>query len=87
MSGAEKFFDNLLNLMDTEPGLLLTSVRCLPMDSSTRDVISQAIATHAKVKVSKIPQSQFRLINDCSTKTTSVIWLSKFVGRFAFLLS
>ncbi|CAG5118875.1 unnamed protein product [Candidula unifasciata] len=50
LSGAEKFFDNLLNLMDVEPGLLLTSVRCLPLDSSVREVISQTILQHAKVK-------------------------------------
>ena len=51
LSGAEKFFDNLLNLMDVEPGLLLTSVRCLPLDSSVRDIVSQTIVQHAKVKV------------------------------------
>ncbi|KAH9504805.1 Vacuolar fusion protein MON1 A [Bulinus truncatus] len=50
LSGAEKFFDNLLNLMDVEPGLLLSSVRCLPLDVSVREIISQAIAQHAKVK-------------------------------------
>ncbi|BFZ08837.1 hypothetical protein BsWGS_11876 [Bradybaena similaris] len=50
LSGAEKFFDNLLNLMDMEPGLLLTSVRCLPLDSSVREIISQTIVLHAKVK-------------------------------------
>ncbi|XP_059152254.1 protein SAND-like isoform X3 [Physella acuta] len=50
LSGAEKFFDNLLNLMDIEPGLLLTSVRCLPLDSAVRDTISQTIVQYAKVK-------------------------------------
>ncbi|GFR72861.1 vacuolar fusion protein MON1 homolog A-like [Elysia marginata] len=50
LSGAEKFFDNLLNLMDVEPGLLLTSVRCLPLDSSVREIVSQTIVQHAKVK-------------------------------------
>lgn len=54
LSGAEKFFDNLLNLMDIEPGLLLTSVRCLPLDSAVRDTISQTIVQYAKVKVSII---------------------------------
>lgn len=52
LTGAEKFFDNLLNLLDTEPGLLLTAVRCLPLDSSVRDNISQSIVQNAKVKVS-----------------------------------
>ncbi|CAL1532083.1 unnamed protein product [Lymnaea stagnalis] len=50
LSGAEKFFDNLLNLMDVEPGLLLSSVRCLPLDSAVRDNISQTIVQYAKVK-------------------------------------
>ncbi|XP_005090495.1 protein SAND [Aplysia californica] len=50
LSGAEKFFDNLLNLMDVEPGLLLSSVRCLPLDSSVRENISHSIVQHAKVK-------------------------------------
>ena len=51
LTGAEKFFDNLLNLIDTEPGLLLTAVRCLPLDSAVRDIISQSIVQNAKVKV------------------------------------
>ncbi|XP_076448085.1 protein SAND-like isoform X2 [Babylonia areolata] len=50
LTGAEKFFDNLLNLMDTEPGLLLTAVRCLPLDSAVRDIIAQSIVQNAKVK-------------------------------------
>lgn len=54
LSGAEKFFDNLLNLMDVEPGLLLTSVRCLPLDSAVREIISQTIVQHAKVKVGNL---------------------------------
>ena len=51
LTGAEKFFDNLLNLMDTEPGLLLTAVRCLPLDSAVREIIAQSIVQNAKVKV------------------------------------
>ncbi|KAK7102484.1 protein SAND-like [Littorina saxatilis] len=50
LTGAEKFFDNLLNLMDTEPGLLLTAVRCLPLDSSVREIIAQSIVQNAKLK-------------------------------------
>ena len=51
LSGSEKFLDNLLNMMDTEPGLLLSAVRCLPLESSTRDMIAQSIVQCAKVKV------------------------------------
>lgn len=51
LSGSEKFLDSLLNMMETEPGLLLGAVRCLPLESSTRDMIAQSIVQHAKVKV------------------------------------
>ncbi|XP_041350139.1 protein SAND-like [Gigantopelta aegis] len=50
LTGAEKFFDNLLNLIDTEPGFLLGAVRCLPLDSSVREIIAQSIVQHGKVK-------------------------------------
>lgn len=52
LSGAEKFIDNLLNLMDHEPSFLLGAVRCLPLANSVRDVIAQTIVQHAKVQVS-----------------------------------
>ena len=51
LSGAEKFIDNLLNMMDSEPGFLLGAVRCLPLDGSIRDSIAQTICQHCKVKV------------------------------------
>ncbi|XP_014773330.1 vacuolar fusion protein MON1 homolog A isoform X2 [Octopus bimaculoides] len=50
LSGAEKFIDNLLNMMDSEPGFLLGAVRCLPLEGSIRDTIAQAIVQHCKVK-------------------------------------
>ncbi|XP_067684520.1 vacuolar fusion protein MON1 homolog A-like [Haliotis asinina] len=50
LSGAEKFFDNLLNLIDNEYGFLLGAVRCLPLDSGVREIIAQSIVQHAKVK-------------------------------------
>ena len=52
LSGSEKFLDNLLNMMENEPGLLLSAVRCLPLESATRDMIAQSIVQCAKVKVS-----------------------------------
>lgn len=52
LSGSEKFLDSLLAMMETEPGLLLGAVRCLPLESQTRDMIAQSIVQHAKVKVS-----------------------------------
>ena len=51
LSGSEKFLDSLLTMMETEPGLLLGAVRCLPLESQTRDMIAQSIVQHAKVKV------------------------------------
>ena len=53
LTGAEKFFDGLINLMDSDPSFLLGAVRCLRMDSNVRDNIAQVIAQNAKVKVGK----------------------------------
>ncbi|KAH3893349.1 hypothetical protein DPMN_017594 [Dreissena polymorpha] len=51
LSGSEKFLDSLLCMMETEPGLLLSAVRCLPIESQTRDMIAQSIVQNAKIKV------------------------------------
>ncbi|XP_052253110.1 protein SAND-like [Dreissena polymorpha] len=50
LSGSEKFLDSLLCMMETEPGLLLSAVRCLPIESQTRDMIAQSIVQNAKIK-------------------------------------
>ncbi|WAR25300.1 MON1A-like protein [Mya arenaria] len=50
LSGSEKFLDSLLTMMEREPGLLLSAVRCLPLECQTRDMIAQSIVQHAKVK-------------------------------------
>ena len=52
LTGSEKFIDNLLDLMDCDPSFLLGGVRCLPLDSHTRDTVAHSVAQHAKVKVS-----------------------------------
>ncbi|XP_022084897.1 protein SAND-like isoform X2 [Acanthaster planci] len=49
LAGTEKFLDNLLNLIDQDPSFLLTAVRCLPLDSATRDTIGHSIQS-AKIK-------------------------------------
>lgn len=49
LSGTEKFIDNLLNLMSSDPSFLLGAVRCLPVASSVRDVIGQTLQ-QAKAK-------------------------------------
>ena len=53
LTGAEKFIDNLLDLIDCDASFLLGGVRCLPLDSHTRDTVAHSIAQHAKVKVSR----------------------------------
>ena len=52
LTGAEKFLDNLANMMDYEPGILLGAVRCLPLDNQIRDNIAQTIIQNGKIKVS-----------------------------------
>ena len=52
LSGTEKTFDNLLNMMNQDPSFFLCAVRCLPLDSSVRDTVAQSIAQNSKVKVS-----------------------------------
>lgn len=51
LSGAEKFLDNLLHMIDTDASFLLGAVRCLPLDSQIRDQIAQSVGQQAKVKV------------------------------------
>ncbi|XP_006630748.1 vacuolar fusion protein MON1 homolog A [Lepisosteus oculatus] len=43
LAGSEHLTDNLLKLLDRDPGLLLCAVSCLPLPSSTRDVISSSL--------------------------------------------
>lgn len=50
LSGAEKFLDNLLHMIDTDASFLLGAVRCLPLDSQIRDQIAQSVVQQAKVK-------------------------------------
>ncbi|XP_070535609.1 vacuolar fusion protein MON1 homolog A-like [Ptychodera flava] len=49
LTGTEKFIDNLLKLIDTDPSFLLQAVRCLPMSSTVRDIIAQSMHS-AKVR-------------------------------------
>ncbi len=51
LTGAEKFIDSLLDLMDHDASFFLGAVRCLPLDASVRDQIANSIAQNAKVKV------------------------------------
>ncbi|KAK3102519.1 hypothetical protein FSP39_011920 [Pinctada imbricata] len=50
LSGSEKFLDSLLSLIETDYSFLLGAVRCLPLDLQVRDMISQSIIQHARVK-------------------------------------
>lgn len=43
LAGSEKILDGLLNLVDSDPSLLLSAVHCLPLASSLRDSLSQIL--------------------------------------------
>ncbi|KAK9966601.1 hypothetical protein ABG768_003703 [Culter alburnus] len=43
LAGSEKILDGLLNLLDSDPSLLLSAVHCLPLASSLRDSLSQIL--------------------------------------------
>nr|XP_061779897.1 protein SAND-like isoform X2 [Nerophis lumbriciformis] len=43
LAGSEYLTDNLLYRLDHDPGLLLSAVTCLPLASSSRDVISSSL--------------------------------------------
>ena len=51
LTGAEKFFDNLMTMMESEPSCILGAVNCLQLDTTMRDLISSTIAQNAKMKV------------------------------------
>ncbi|KAI7797970.1 putative vacuolar fusion protein MON1-like protein B [Triplophysa rosa] len=41
--GSEKVLDSLLDVMDSEPSFMLSAVQCLPLASSSRDVLSRIL--------------------------------------------
>lgn len=41
--GSEKVLDALLDVMDSEPGFMLSAVQCLPLASSSRDALSRIL--------------------------------------------
>ncbi|XP_072308035.1 vacuolar fusion protein MON1 homolog A [Eucyclogobius newberryi] len=43
LAGSEYLTDNLLLRLDRDPGLLLSAVTCLPLPSSSRDVVSSSL--------------------------------------------
>ncbi|XP_010733272.1 vacuolar fusion protein MON1 homolog A [Larimichthys crocea] len=45
LAGSEYLTDNLLHRLDRDPGLLLSAVTCLPLASSSRDVVSSSLQT------------------------------------------
>lgn len=52
LSGAERLIDHLLDFMEQEPAFILGAVKCLPLVSSVRDSITQAITQAcSKIKV------------------------------------
>jgi hypothetical protein len=43
LGGADKFWDNMISLMDHDPSFLLNSIHCLRMDGTTRAGIGSVI--------------------------------------------
>lgn len=63
LSGSEYLTDNLLHRLDRDPGLLLSAVTCLPLASSSRDVVSSSLqAAKAKNLVFSILLAGDRLV-------------------------
>ncbi|KTF85786.1 hypothetical protein cypCar_00022972 [Cyprinus carpio] len=63
LSGSEHLTDNLLRLLDRDPGLLLSAVMCLPLASSARDMVSSSLqAAKAKNLVFSILLAGNRLV-------------------------
>ncbi|KAL1265970.1 hypothetical protein QQF64_003997 [Cirrhinus molitorella] len=63
LAGSEHLTDNLLRLLDQDPGLLLSAVMSLPLASSTRDVVSSSLqAAKAKNLVFSILLAGNRLV-------------------------
>lgn len=63
LAGSEHLTDNLLRLLDCDPGLLLSAVTCLPLASSARDAISSSLqAAKAKSLVFSILLAGSRLV-------------------------
>ncbi|KAJ8259805.1 hypothetical protein GJAV_G00173640 [Gymnothorax javanicus] len=63
LAGSEHLTDNLLRLLDRDPGLLLSAVMCLPLPGSARDVISSSLqAAKAKSLVFSILLTGNRLV-------------------------
>ena len=52
LTGAEKFLDSLLDVVESDASCLLGAVTCLPIENSVRDSIANTIAQNAKLKVS-----------------------------------
>ncbi|RZF41539.1 hypothetical protein LSTR_LSTR000253 [Laodelphax striatellus] len=73
LAGSERLIDHLLNFTETQPGFLLGAVKCLPMASSTRDVISQTIINSC----SKIKNLVFAILI-ADNKLITVVKMKKY---------
>ncbi|XP_064162724.1 vacuolar fusion protein MON1 homolog A [Anguilla rostrata] len=63
LAGSEHLTDNLLRLLDCDPGLFLSAVTCVPLPSSLRDVVSSSLqAAKAKNLVFSILLAGSRLV-------------------------
>lgn len=52
LSGSERLINNLVDFTETDPAFFFNAVECLPLASSARDVVIQAITSSCqKIKV------------------------------------
>lgn len=73
LAGSEHLTDNLLRLLDRDPGLLLSAVTCLPLNSSSRDLVSSSLqAAKSKSLVFSILLAGDRLVTLVRKKDQSL---------------
>jgi len=58
LTGSERLMTSLSSSMDTDPSYFLSAVRCLPLPSSTRDLVSETIIRFA----GKVPDVVFGIL-------------------------
>lgn len=76
LAGTEKFLDNILTVMDNDTSYVLGSVRCLPLQSSVRDTITQTIVQSCnKVKVGTLDYDHYTYNNTILDTEWSTIYI------------
>jgi len=74
LAGSEKFIDSLLHRIETEPSIMLCSVRCLPLAASVRDQISNIIS----LSCSKVRDLVFAILITNSGQLITMVRMKKY---------